>query len=290
MPKLVARTSPDVEVATDEILETLLVDSGAAGKLPTNEHKLLKHLGLEQLSFDFAEELSFLSTPQKPPGELRAALHLGERVVATQSGLGKKRTRFSIFHEIAHCVLPEHHTKFFVDTDQTLSFWTKVRMEREANQFAADLLFQGRSFSERALSLGTSLNGIVELAPEYGASFEASFRRYAESHIVPCALIVYERVSQNDESFVEDENFRVHYMVASPSFRRLYFSGIGMSSATCKASEIYGKESYRVGQIIEKELAVDSEDKEKFKFETEVFGNGYKVFQFLKRSVTRSNG
>ena len=59
---------------------------------------------------------------------------------------------------------------------------------------------------------------------------------------------------------------------------------------TCKAYEIYGKESYRVGQIVETELAVDSEDKEKFKFETEVFGNGYKVFQFLKRSVTRSNG
>lgn len=289
MPKLVTKTSPDDALAAEEILDTLLVDAGTAGNLPTNEKKLLRFLGLEQLSFDFAEEVKFLSTPGESPGELRAALHLGERVVATQSGLGNKRTRFSIFHEIAHCVLPEHHMKFFVDTDQTLSFWTKVRMEREANQFAADLLFQGKLFSEQAISLNTSLSSVIELAPQYGASFEAAFRRYAEAHVVPCALVVYDKVSRSDESFVDDDSFRLQYMVASPSFRRLYFSGVGLSAETCKASEIFHQDFWKIGQIVEDELTVVGPDKEKFRFDTEAFSNGYKIFQFLKRPITKAS-
>lgn len=288
MPKLVTKNSASENISADEILETLLVETGTAGGLPTNERKLLKFLGLEQLSFDFAAELGFLKVPETPSGELRAALHLGERVVATQSGLGDKRTRFSIFHEIAHCVLPEHRSRIFVDTDQTLSFWTKLRFEREANQFAADLLFQGNRFSEQAVGLDTSLATIIDIAPLYGASFEAAFRRYAESHVVPCALIVYDKVAGSDESFVEDDDFRIHYMVSSASFRKLYFSGVSMSDETCKASEIFHQNFHRVGQIVGTELSVGSAEKEKFRFETEVFDNGYKIFQFLKRPITKA--
>src|SRR5689334_12966471 len=106
MQKLHTASKPPDALSSEEILETLLVEAGAAGELPTSEHKLLRYLGLEQLSFDFMHELQFLDSPEKPPGELRAALHLDEKVVATQTGMGEKRTRFSIFHEVAHCVLP----------------------------------------------------------------------------------------------------------------------------------------------------------------------------------------
>jgi len=34
-----------------------------------------------------------------------------------------------------------------------------------------------------------------------------------------------------------------------------------------------------------RELVVESEAKEKWRFETEVFSNGYKIFQFLKRPI-----
>jgi hypothetical protein len=197
MAKFHSSADPSACPAPEDILETLLVEAGAAGNLPTSADKLLSFLGLEQMSFDFMHELEFLDTPEKPPGELRAALHLGEKVVATQTGMGDKRTRFSIFHEIGHCVLPDHHQKLFVDTDLTLSWWTKARLEREANQFAADLLFQGRHFTERTLSFDISLKPVTDIAPEYGASYEAAFRRYTEEHVVPCALIVYDKVAKN---------------------------------------------------------------------------------------------
>jgi len=258
--------------------------------LPTNEKKLLNFLGLEQLTFDFMHELDFLDTPQKPEGELRAALHMGERVVATQTGMAEQRKRFSVFHEIAHCVLPEHQRKLFVDTDKTLSWWVKVRFEREANQFAASLLFQGKLFGEEALNSPISLNTAVALAPKYGASYEATLRRYAEMHVLPCAVIVFDKVARNEESYVEEDDYRLQYTITSAPFRKMYFSGVRMTAETSKARDIYHPhESWSVGKIFEKELVIESQDKENLRFETEVFSNGYKIFQFLRRPIKPSS-
>lgn len=286
MAKLRTTAKYEGDIGKEEILETLLVEAGAAGELPTSETKLLSYLGLQQMSFDFMTELDFLAKSDQVAGELRAALHLGERVVATQTGMGEKRTRFSILHEIGHCVLPEHVSKLFVDTDQTLSWWTKLRFEREANQFAADLLFQGKLFAEHAVNLELSLESILALAPNYGASYEAAFRRFTESHVMPCALIVYQKVGRDDESYVEEDEYSIQYTVTSVPFRRHYFSSVQMTEGKCKGSEIYGPHQLiRIGKIMERELSVESRGKEKLQFETEVFSNGYKLFQFLKRPV-----
>jgi hypothetical protein len=285
--KLRADARPGQDIAAEDILETLLVEAGAAGHLPTDSKALLDFLGLEQLSFDFMNELNFLDAASRAPGEIRAALHLAEKVVATQSGIGDKRERFCIFHEIAHCVLPEHNLKIFIDNDQTLSWWTKARLEREANRFAADILFQGRLFTDQALSLDTSIETVIDLAPQYGASYEAALRRYTETHVTPCALIVYNKAARTDESFVDDDEYQIHYSITSNPFRKLYFSGVKMTEAKCTAAEIYSpNESWAVGRVAEKEIVIEAPGKEKLRFETEVFSNGYKIFQFLKRPIS----
>jgi hypothetical protein len=233
------------------------------------------------------EEVKWVSEGGAVPGELRAALHRGEKVVATQSGLGEKRTRFSIFHEIGHCVLPEHHGRLFVDSDQTLSWWTRVRFEKEANQFAADLLFQGALFSEHALAQPTSLSTVLGLAPKFGASYESGLRRYTEMHVEPCALVVFDRVPKSTEDgYLDEDEYRIQYTVTSPSFRRDYFSSLELSEGTCKASDIFGAQSiWPLSSVVERELTVDREGKSAWHFETEVFTNSYKVFQFLRRPL-----
>jgi Zn-dependent peptidase ImmA (M78 family) len=289
MSKLHASTKSADDLSSQEILETILVEAGTAGVLPTNEGKLLQFLGLQQLSFDFVNEVPWVPGETRMPGELRAALHLDEKVVATQAGQGEKRTRFSIFHEIAHCVLPEHHERIFIDNDQTLGYWTKARFEREANQFAADLLFQGNLFSEHALSQPTSLNTVLGLVPRFGASYESGLRRYTEMHVEPCALIVYERVPRKTEDgYLDEDEYRIQYIVTSPSFRRDYFSSLELSEGTCKASDIFGEHSiWPLSSVVERELTVDREGKNSWHFETEVFTNSYKVFQFLRRPIAK---
>lgn len=295
MQRLRTESRPVDAIPAEEILEAILVESGAIGEVPTDERKLLSFLQLEQLTFDFAKEITFLSPPSAPPFDLRAALSFNERVVATQSGMGDKRTRFSIFHEIAHYVLPEHVEetfqkkafleKTFVDTDKTLSWTTKVRFEREANQFAADLLFQGNRFAEESLSLPLSVKTVLDLAPRYGASYEAALRRYTESQVVPCALVVHDKVARNDESFVEDDDYRIQYTIASPAFRKLYFSG----QLTCdpgKASELFQSDQYwKIGQVVETEVVVEGSST--WRFASQAFSNGYKIFQFLVRPVSK---
>jgi hypothetical protein len=67
---------------------------------------------------------------------------------------------------------------------------------------------------------------------------------------------------------VEDDDYRIHYTITSPAFRRLYFSAV-----------------YSVGRVVERELSVLNEGKEKWAFETDVFSNGYKIFLFLRRPL-----
>jgi hypothetical protein len=101
------------------------------------------------------------------------------------------------------------------------------------------------------------------------------------------ALLVYAKVARDDESFVEEDEYSIQYTIASPPFRRLYFSSVQMTEQRCKSSEIYGNnEAARIGQIAEKELTIERHGSEKLHFETEVFSNGYKLFQFIKRPLT----
>lgn len=156
MQKFQPTSNPLLIPQPEEIAETLLVEAGSAFELPTDERKLLSYLGLQQLSFDFMHELDFVPKEKAKP-EIRAALSINERLVATQAGLSSKRKRWGTLHEIGHFILPEHQEKlFFLDNDVTLGWWVKLRFEREANAVAAELVFQGNRFTEESLSLSTS--------------------------------------------------------------------------------------------------------------------------------------
>lgn len=263
----------------EEIVEALLLEAGTADHLPTDEGKLLGYLKLEQLSFDFMHELDFLPETQKQTLDLRAALSFNDRLVATQSGLSDKRKRFGIFHEIGHFILPEHRSKLFLDDDSTLSWWTKARIEREANEIAAELLFQGNRFTEEALSLPSSVRTVTELAPKYGASYESAMRRYTERHVLPCAVVILDKVQRNADEFeFDDSEYKVHYTITSSSFRKRYFSALEIKGGgTIKGSELCGKARWwGVDDIVEHRMTVGE-----WHFETEIFSNGYKIFQFI---------
>jgi Zn-dependent peptidase ImmA (M78 family) len=265
----------------------MLVEAGTADELPTNEGKLLEFLNLEQLSFDFTHELDFLPESKRSSIDLRAALSLNDRLIATQSGLPEKRKRFGIFHEIGHFIHPEHR-KIFIDDDSTLSWWTRVQMERQANEIAAELVFQGNRFTEEALDSPTSVATVTELAPKYGASYESAIRRYAERHVLPCAVIVFDKMHKNTEDAeFEDSEYRIHYTVTSPLFRKNYFSAVEIKGGTLKGHELCDKARWRgVDDVLEQSLVVGDSQ-----FDTEIFSNGYKVFQFvLPRKIQTSYG
>jgi hypothetical protein len=160
-------------------------------------------------------------------------------------------------------------------------------MEREANQMAAELLFQGDRFTEESLASPLSCRTVHELAPKYGASYESAIRRYVERHVLPCAVIVYDRVSRDTEDVdLEDAQYHIHYTIASPVFSKRYFSAVESKKPFSKGSDIFKVHGARdVAKIAETELVVEKADKGSWRFDTELFTNGYKIFQFITRPV-----
>jgi len=132
----------------------------------------------------------------------------------------------------------------------------------------------------------------MELAPKYGASYESAMRRYTEKHTLPCALIVFDKVQEvSEESEFEDSKYKIHYTITSPSFRKTFFSGLEIEGGTIKEGELCEKDRWRgIEDIVEKELIVGRSDKQSWRFESEIFTNGYKVFQFVlpPKQATRS--
>jgi Zn-dependent peptidase ImmA (M78 family) len=285
--KTIDRT-PD-EPSPEELVEALLVQTGTAGRLPTDEHALLGYLDLKQLSFDFAKDVEILSKAPEVPQRLRAALSLRDRTIVTHSALDTKRSRFSVLHEVGHFVLPEHRERIFLDTDETLGWWTKVRMEKEANAMAADLIFQGNRFTRESLDHVLSCKTVISLAPKYGASYESGMRRYVERHDLPCAVIVYQKVlPAAEESDLGDEKYQIHYTISSPSFRSSYFSGVESKEGFSKGSDIFRVHgSWNIGNIVDSELVVERGNGGNWRFDTELFTNGYKIFQFIVRPSAR---
>jgi Zn-dependent peptidase ImmA (M78 family) len=269
-------------LTVEEIVDTLLLQSGVDRKLPTNQAALLEFLGLRQLSFDFMNELEFMEGAEIPSTDIRAALSLNDRLVAVQSNLNEKRIRFSVLHEIAHFVLPEHREKLFIDDDETLSAWAKGRLEREANRVAADLLFQGQRFSREAQDRPLSIQTVLALAPQFGASYEAALRRFVEGHVVPCAVIVYDKLIRTSDDDPEDDLYKLQYTITSDTFRRRFFARLTATPNRFTRSELYKPKLW--GQVVQDELVLDGEGRERKRFETELFSNGYKIFQLICKS------
>ncbi len=225
-------------------------------------------------------ELEFIDSQTSSPKNLRAALSLNDKLVAVQSNLNEKRSRFSVLHEVAHFVLPEHRNKLFLDDDETLSWWTKARLEKEANQVAAELLFQGRRFSNEAIECPLSISTILDLAPRFGASYEAAARRLVDQHILPCALLVYDKISKTNEVDFEEDFYSLQYVRTSDPFKKQFFRGVESKPNRFSASELYRPK--RWGEVTESELVVTNDERSKWHFGTDVFSNGYKIFQLVK--------
>ena len=270
------------DLSPDEIAEALLDEAGTLDVLPTSESNLLEYLGLKQMSFDFGAEPDFIGAAPEISSKLRAALSVNHRVVATHSKLGAKRGRWGVFHEIAHFILPEHVEKLFLDDDKTLSVWTHNRLEREANSLAAELVFQGNRFTQESADFPLSCQTPLNLAPKYDASFESAVRRYVERHDLPCAVIVYEKCRALADEDFEDEKYKVHYSVTSDPFRRLYFAGVQSNSEFSRGSDIFQVHGVsQIGNIVRTELQVEKQNGGQWVFDSELFTNGYKVFQFV---------
>lgn len=108
--------------------------------------------------------------------------------------LHPKRERWVRAHEIGHSILPWQRETFAYLDDQTrLNDATAALFEREANEVAAEILFQGTALRDEADGSPITLEAICDLAAAFDASIVATARRVADRSGQECAVAIAHR-------------------------------------------------------------------------------------------------
>jgi hypothetical protein len=190
--------------AADEIsdqVDRLLRAADAYGRFPTPVDDLVTASKLSEAE-DYVLDESLIS---KAPAYLRTLLRSARqkiqglidrraRVIHISPAIDHEgKRRFIKMHETVHHILPHQKDLLYAEDHETLSPAPNRLFEREANQGAAELLFQRDRFALDAADLQVSVAAIWQLADRFGSSFHAAIRRYAETHPGAVAAIVLER-------------------------------------------------------------------------------------------------
>jgi hypothetical protein len=187
--------------SADEInqhVDRLLRAAGAYGRFPTPVEDIVSAAELEQADTYALDE----SLIKRAPAYLRTLLRSARskiqglvdrraRVIHISPDIDNDgKRRFVQLHETIHHALPHQQDLLYADDNETLSPREDKLFEREANQGAAELLFQREKFTTDAAELEISTDSVWFLANRYGSSFHSALRRYAETHPGAIAAIV----------------------------------------------------------------------------------------------------
>jgi IrrE N-terminal-like domain len=152
---------------------------------PSPIQEALDTLHLQQTIVSRQPDLPYPDVPKNVRGILdarEAAIYVIADKEARQRWIGG--------HEIGHFAIREHNAILQFCSEWDLSPAARERLEREANEFTATYLFQGSRFLDECLQLPFSLEMLKDQAMRWGVSIEAAFRRFAEGHPEPVALLV----------------------------------------------------------------------------------------------------
>jgi hypothetical protein len=142
-------------------------------------------------------------------GTLVRALDGPKGIIAINSRIREySRKRFAIGHEIGHYLIPHHQRLENVCRADSIERWhsSVAQAEREANDFAAELLLPRKLVSLRFNLNDPSLHRIRQVANEFSTSLTATTYRFVELTDKPCCL-------------VWSEHSRVRWFVPSGAFR-----------------------------------------------------------------------
>jgi Zn-dependent peptidase ImmA (M78 family) len=199
----------DLEAADDisKRVDRLLRAADAYGRFPTPVDDIVAAAQLTFADDYVLDESAIRKAPAYLRGLLRSAKNKIQGLVDRRAKVvhisptiehaGKRR--FVALHETTHQILPHQRDLLYADDHETLSPTTNRLFEQEANQGAAEMLFQRHTFSRDAADMEISTAAIWALAERYGSSFHAAVRRYAETHPGAIAAIVLDRTPATSE-------------------------------------------------------------------------------------------
>lgn len=181
----------------DNIAYDILKQSKSFGVFPTPVKEIVKfselyvdtHTGIHDIPNNYiSKKIDLL---EKAIKKIFGALDRKKRIIYVDPNLPILKRNFVELHEVGHDVITWQRKTFeFVEDHETLSPQTKIEFEAEANYFASASLFQLDRFEDFAQNLPLSIRASMHLSQKFGASVHATLRRYVETSLKRCALIV----------------------------------------------------------------------------------------------------
>jgi Zn-dependent peptidase ImmA (M78 family) len=152
-------------------------------------------------------------------------------IMINSSIRSRARKRFTVAHELGHYCINHHkgsnYRCFRKDIDAVDP--SARQDEREANEFAVELLMPDRFFRADIQQRGVSLETINDLATRYGTSMTSTAIRYARFSPCACAVVL-------------SEQGKIKYFSYSEGFRKmkcLYLSrNVPLRDGSC-AKELF---------------------------------------------------
>jgi hypothetical protein len=277
-----------LEIQPRELVRYLLREAGQCEREFINPADLLDLLELKYESFNFQLDLPIEAKETVGGATPRALISFADRLVATDIALSKTKTRFSVLHEIGHYVLPKHQHTLFVCDDRGLNLSTRLVLEKEASEFAADLLFLGDRFSLEANNLPASAMTVKELATKYRASFEATARRLVEKSFRACMLVVFKQdAARSRIDANQSPVWSARYCIASPSFRTQYVEEV-KGRVPAEIAAVVAQPGRDIAESVTCEVFITlPTSPDNLPFCAEFFCNTYNIFCLLtpKRSA-----
>jgi hypothetical protein len=199
-----------------------LNEAGVGHRLPTPVDGIVSCARLavsEEISLSEVHEGFFSKTYRilaPALSKLRALVDLREDLIYLDLTMPPPRLNFATLHDCGHKVLPWQRSAYhYEDDDRSLSPDIEVQFEKEANQFAAEVLFQVDRFTKEAADSSLSLKTPMDLSKRYGASCHAAIRRYVEHHHRPCAVLVCRVGTINGNG---SRTLEIEHLIYSPPF------------------------------------------------------------------------
>ena len=129
-------------------------------------------------------------------------------VVVNQNIRYEARRRFTCAHELGHAQIPWHHrSEYWCTSEEVESYQPNRRIEREANEFAAEFLLPGRVIQQRLRCSAPELALVRELSDEYGTSLTAT------------ACKIVGAATQDPVAVALSDRSQVRWIVQSRAFR-----------------------------------------------------------------------
>jgi hypothetical protein len=244
---------------------------------PLDALGLLREQGVTVLDQPFEALLREMGIDPTLIRNVDAMLDPNEMCVAVREDMPEVRKTWGYVHELAHKALEWQRELLTIYNCpiQRLVPQTRRDMEREANKFAAEMLFFGDRFANESHQDEIGLRVPFALRLTYGVSFHASFRRYVEVSKQSCALLVWNKYPVGGGLFPEF-GLELSYSIYSAIFDLKFRRGLKLPSDHPLSRMLNGGQLNKI--LTHDSVSVNSGDR---RFHGESFHNQYNVFTLI---------